>query len=118
MANRIMLRAATSASIALILIALSISWDTRPALSATSSGLATAHSPMPAHAALVPATRHQLSRAGAFKPGSQAAAHLLAVPMAAHGHRLVIGERAFRADWFIARLLPDTSVAGRAPPLA
>ena len=117
MTNRIILRAATGANIALVLVALSIGWDTRSGFIATSSGLTAADSPSLALAALLPVTCHHLSRTGAFKPGSSAA-HLLPMHKAAHGHHLAIGERAFRADSFIARILPDPSVSGRAPPLA
>src|SRR5258708_6672394 len=98
MTNRIILRAATWPGIALVLIALSIGWDTRSGFIATSPGLSTAHSPSLALATLVPVTRHHFSRTGAFKPVSQAAAHLLAMPKAAHGNRLATGERAFWRD--------------------
>ena len=118
MTNRIILRAAIGANFALVLVALSIGWDTRSGFIATSSGLTATDSPSLALAALLPVTCHHLSRTSAFKPGSHAAAHLLPMHTAAHGHHLAIGERAFRADSFIARLLPDTSVSGRAPPLA
>lgn len=118
MTNRIILRAATGTNIALVLVALSIGWDTRSGFIATALGVSAAHSPSLALTALLPVTCHHLSRTSAFKPGSHAAAHLLPMRQAAHGHQLAIGQRAFRADSFIARLLPDTSVSGRAPPLA
>src|ERR1700730_962906 len=118
MTNRIILRAATRASIALALIALSTGWDTRSGFIATSQGLSISDSPSPTLAALVPLTRHQLSRTGVFKPGSQAAPHLLAMPKVVHEPHLAIGERPFSADSFNSRLHPDTSLSGRAPPLA
>ena len=118
MTNRIILRAATGANIALVLVALSIDWAPRSGFIATSPGLSAAHSPGLALAALLPITCHHLSRTSACKPGSHAAAHLLPIHQLAHVHHLAIGERAFHADSFIARLLPDTNVSGRAPPLA
>src|SRR6267154_1095242 len=108
MTHRSLFPAAAWLIVALVVVTMSIACAPDSNLISTNSALPVLHSPGFA----------QLSSFGEVKHRSPAPAYFSPVPMILIAHHSVIGDCQFQSDSFIARLLPNTSVSDRAPPVA